>query len=369
MTTAILQIVPRLPGANDGVGDYARTLEQRLSDRWNAETFFATSDSALDHKDFTHVILHYVNYGYQKRGVPFALVSMLRQVRARCSGKFLTIFHELYASRRAPWESAFWLRPFQMQIAKSIAQMSDVAMVSSETMLRQVRQLAPETNVLVQPVFSNFGEPLLSTDQLGNRSLNRWAICGGTVLVERSLRSFGPIVDWVPENAAPRELFVIGGKEIPSVHALVAAVSDRRKTRSGRWQRSESAATTDIRVEYRPNIAATDASQILSSCAFGWLDYFHRPDVPMDVVLKSSAFAALCAHGVIPVFPHPGKAVSITGDALPGPFFVDQNSNNFPATDALPAVAVDLHQWYRRHAASAHAATKIAAAFRLPALA
>src|SRR5215469_13504075 len=112
MTPPILQIVPRWPAAHDGVGDYARTLSQHLAERCQVQTIFADADSVLGQKDFAHVILHYVNYGYQKRGVPFALLSILRKIRARCPGKFLTIFHELYASGRAPWESAFWLRPF-----------------------------------------------------------------------------------------------------------------------------------------------------------------------------------------------------------------------------------------------------------------
>jgi hypothetical protein len=344
----ILQIVPRLPAANDGVSDYARTVAERLAERCHVQTIFSNADSALKQKDFAHVILHYVNYGYQKRGVPFALLPILREIRARCPGKFLTIFHEIYASGRAPWESAFWLRPFQMQIARSIAQISDVALVSSETMVRQLRQLAPETNVSVQPVLSNFGEPPLSADQLVNRSPNRWTICGGTALIERSLRSISAVANRIPERFAIRELFVLGGNNNESVRKLIADLPD-------------------IPAEYRPQIAASDASQILSSCAFGWVDYFHRSDVRTDVILKSSAFAALCAHGVIPVFPHGGTAISIGGDPLPGPFFVDQPANDFPATDARPAVARDVYQWYRRHASSDHVAENIATALGLPA--
>lgn len=349
MTKPILQIVPRLSGANNGVGDYARTVAQRLAERCNLQTMFADADSALDRRDFAHVILHYVNYGYQKRGVPFALLPVLRKIRARCPGKFLTIFHELYASGRALWESAFWLRPLQIQIAKSIAQISDVAIVSSETMLRQLHQFAPETNASVHPVFSSFGEPSLSADQLVNRSPNRWVVCGGTAVVERSLRSISAVANRIPERFIIRELLVVGGNDNETVRTLIGELPG-------------------IRAEYRPRIAAADASQILSSCGFGWLDYFHRPSVPTEVVLKSSSFAALCAHGVIPVFPDRGSDISIAGDALPGPFFVDQNANNFPATDARPAVAGELYQWYRRRAASEHVAAKIAAALGLTAL-
>jgi hypothetical protein len=350
--SVILQIVPRLPGENDGVGDYARTLAQRLSELGQIETLFAAADSALAQKNFAHVILHYVNYGYQKRGVPFALLSILREIRARCRGRFLTIFHEFYASG-PPWKSAFWLRPWQRQIAKSIAQMSDAAIVSSETMLQELRQLAPAIRASVHPVFSNFGEPTLSVDQLANRDPHRWVICGGTALVERSLLSFRTIVHRVPEEIAVRELFVIGGNENPAARASVAAVYDRRR-------RSQSAATTNIRVKYRPEIDAAEASQILTSCSFAWLDYFHRPDVPTDIILKSSVFAGLCAHGVIPVFPHPSSPIEIEDDLLPGPFFIDPNTNNLPAAETTAKLRTDSYHWYHRHAATEHLVREVA---------
>ncbi len=347
----ILQIVPRLPGENDGVGDYARTLAQRLSELGQVETLFATADSALAQENFAHVILHYVNYGYQKRGVPFALMSILREIRARCRGRFLTIFHELYASG-PPWKSAFWLRPFQKQIAKSIAQMSDAAIVSSETMLRELRQLAPEIRASVHPVFSNFGEPTLSVDQLADRDPHRWVICGGTALVERSLRSFCAIVNRIPQLITPRELLVLGGNENRAARALLANLQKLDGLKPSSSER--------LRTDYRPNISAADASQILCNCSFAWLDYFHRPDVPNDIILKSSVFAALCAHGVIPVFPHPGSPIEINNGFLPGPFFIDPNTENLPATEATEKLPSEFYNWYHLHASSNRLADGIA---------
>ena len=317
----ILQIVPRWPGENDGVGDYARTLAQRLSELGQVETLFATADSALAQKNFAHVILHYVNYGYQKRGVPFALLSILREIRARCRGRFLTIFHEFYASG-PPWKSAFWLRPWQRQIAKSIAQMSDAAIVSSETMLQELRQLAPEIRASVHPVFSNFGEPTLSVDQLADRDPHRWVICGGTALVERSLRSFCAIVNRIPQLITPRELLVLGGNENRAARALLANLQKLDGLKPSSSER--------LRTDYRPNISAADASQILCNCPFAWLDYFHRPDVPTDIILKSSVFAGLCAHGVVPVFPHPGPAYRSRTIVCPDPFLSIRTRTIFP---------------------------------------
>ena len=349
--TDILQIVPRLPGENDGVGDYARTLAQRLSQLGQVETLFTTADSALAQDNFAHVILHYVNYGYQKRGVPFALMSILREIRARCRGRFLTIFHEFYAFG-PPWKSAFWLRPWQKQIAKSIARISDAAIVSSETMLQELRQLAPEIRASVHPVFSNFGEPTLSVDQLANRDPHRWVICGGIALVERSLRSFRATIGRIPENVSPSELFVFGGNDNPSARTLLANLQKIDGLKASSSER--------LRTDYRPNISAADASQILSNCRFAWLDYFYRPDVPTDIILKSSVFAGLCAHGVIPVFPHPGSPIEVKDDLLPGPFFIDPSTNNLPPANDIEKLPAELYHWYHRHAASDRLANGIA---------
>src|SRR5712691_6473388 len=124
----ILQIVPKAPGSPDGVGDYALTLARKLLAAYGRKTIFAAHEAAsttavdnfeivplvslatndLLRRRYDHVILHFVNYGYQKRGVPFWLLPILRGLRAQCRGAWLTIFHELYASG-PPWKSAFWL--------------------------------------------------------------------------------------------------------------------------------------------------------------------------------------------------------------------------------------------------------------------
>jgi len=219
-------------------------------------------------------------------------------------------------------------------------------------MLQELRQLAPEIRASVHPVFSNFGEPTLSVDQLADRDPHRWVICGGTALVERSLRSFCAIVNRIPQLITPRELVVLGGNENRAARALLANLQ--------KLDGLEPSSSERLRTDYRPNISAADASQILCNCPFAWLDYFHRPDVPTDIILKSSVFAALCAHGVIPVFPHPGSPIEIEDDLLPGPFFVDPNRNNLPAANDIEKLPAELYHWYHRHAASDRLADEIA---------
>jgi hypothetical protein len=362
----VLQIVPKTPASFDGVGDYALTLARKLRLLFDCETIFAARDCAratnadgfevrpfetegttqFSGAEFDHVILHYVNYGYQARGIPFGLVPIARDLRHNCRGGFLTIFHELYASG-PPWKSAFWLRPLQKRIARRLAELSEVCVVSSEAMLRDLVRLASNAQGIVHPVLSNFGEPDLSPDQFVQRDPHRWTICGGTALIERSLKSFRKIMNRIPEGIAPRQLFVFGGNDSSTVRSLLLELG--------------------IQTDYRPRIASADASSILSASSFLWLDYFDRPDVPMEFVLKSTAFAAACAHGVVPIFPHRSSAISIEVDRLPGPFFIEADSSELPAVDDRATVAERFYGWYQRHASSDHLARGIARALRLTA--
>jgi hypothetical protein len=356
----LLQIVPRLPGGIDGVGDYALTLAAKLRDKFGCDTVFATPEIAsptrardfaavpLDGladvgQQFDRIVLHYVNYGYQKRGIPFGLLSILRQLRRQHRGTVLTIFHELYASG-PPWRSEFWLQPLQIRLAKSFARLSDECIVSSENFFSELRRLVPSARTHLHPVPSGLEEPALSQEQIANRDPHRWAIVGGTVLAERSLRSFRETLGHIPDPIAPRSLIVLGGNENSVTRSLLVDLVLHRT--DSPWRGIES--------EYRPRIAATDASEILRTCSFAWFDYFHRPDVETAMVLKSSAFAAACAHGVVPVFPYRGSPISVEGECLPGPFFVGPNGCETPGAQDRPEVATRIYEWYQRHASSEH---------------
>ena len=345
----LLQIVPRIPGGLDGVGDYALTIARKLRDGFGCATTFATFKASSPQNaggfeviplerlredapaKYDHVLLHYVNYGFQKRGVPFRLLSILRELRRQHRGRLLTIFHELYASG-PPWTSAFWLRPLQIDLAKSVANLSDACIVSSDNFRRELRRMVPHAEIELHPIPSGLGEPSLSAEQIANRDPHRWAIFGGTGLAERSLRSFRQIIGRIPEPIAPRSLFVLGGNENPATRSLLVDL--------------------EIESTYRPSIAAADASEILRTCSFAWLDYFHRPDVETAIILKSSAFASACAHAVITVLPYRGSAIAIDGDRLPGPFFVAADRAQVPGAEARARIAGDIYAWYQRHVSS-----------------
>src|SRR4029077_2010567 len=188
--STILQIVPRVPGGIDGVGDYALTLATNLRDKFGWATVFTAPDASssttirnfeaqpLDHVQdqlarFDHILLHYVNYGYQKRGVPFGLLSMLRRMRKHHRGKLLTIFHELYASG-PPSSSAFWLQPLQIHLTRKVARLSDECIVSSGNFSSELKRLVPNARIHLHPTPSGLEEPSLSPQQIANRDPHQW---------------------------------------------------------------------------------------------------------------------------------------------------------------------------------------------------
>jgi hypothetical protein len=350
----VLQIVPQLPGTLDGVGDYALNLAKALSaDHGIATTFLVAGNTPVASKDgyavisglsrdaigdlaqeCAHVILHYVNYGYQARGVPFSLRAFVRHLRGQLRGRWVTMFHELYASG-APWRSAFWLRPFQVGIARDIIDASTACIVSNTPIEEAIHAYDPRKKVYLAPVMSNFGEPELRGFEAA--SPERWAICGGTALIARSVALFEQLHQLIPEACGPVHLDVVGGREQISIRTSLDRLS---RGRAG------------LSCHYHPEVKAELASELLQKASFGWIDYFGAGKVWPGMVLKSTAFAAFCAHGIVPILAHREGPITIDGDALPGPYYITPETTNFPAPEQLREMKQKIYAWYHAHAAS-----------------
>jgi len=351
----VLQIIPQISDEPDGVTDYALNLAKALLANHRLRTRFATGKrSEFSEKDGFEItaltdaqtlharslILHYVNYGYQNRGLPFSLVTALRRLRQRCCGRILVIFHELFASG-PPWKSEFWLEPLQKKLARDVVQLADARLVSSESMREILNHIAPGLDAIVHPIPSAFGEPIIDVDQLRARDNHRWLICGGTQVIERSLRSFLQIIDAIPNVLAPAEVLVVGGTENPNVRRMLKSLGH-------------------VRSEYHPAVSAERASQILSTCTFGWLDYFADRKAKPDLLLKSSSFANMCANAVVCVMPQASGPISLNGEPLPGPFTIARDGVRLPSASDRHVVAHAIYDWYHRHASIASLAQVIA---------
>jgi hypothetical protein len=354
----VLQIVPHLPGTFDGVGDYALNLARALTADHGINTTFLVADktsttsrdsypvvSELNPKDcpalardHEHVILHYVNYGYQARGVPFSLRAFVRQLRSQMRGGWVTTFHELYASG-PPWKSAFWLRPFQVRIARDMIDASTSCVVSNPPVEMAIRAYDSRKKIYSVPVMSTFGEPELVDFRAA--SPKRWVICGGTALVARSLELFERLKSRIPDEFRPQHLDVVGGRKNESIVATL----DRLK-------RSQ----PDLRLHHYAEVGTDLASEVLRESSFGFMDYFGAGTVWPGMVLKSTAFAALCAHGVIPVLSHREPPISVDGGALPDAYCLTPTGSNLPPLEEVPEIRKQVYDWYHAHAASRQAA-------------
>jgi hypothetical protein len=275
-----------------------------------------------------------VNYGYQARGIPFSLRAFAQRLRGQLRGRWVTTFHELYASG-PPWKSAFWLRPLQVRIARDIIDASTSCFVSNPPIERAIHAYDAGKKVYLAPVLSNFGEPELSGfDAISPR---RWAICGGTALIARSLALFEQLHRLIPEPFAAEHLDVVGGREEISIKSTLDRLS---RSRPG------------LSCHYHPEVSAEFASEILRQSSFGWIDYFGAGKMWPGMVLKSTAFAAFCAHGVVPVLSHREEPMAINGDALPGPNYITPEAINFPSPEQLREIQHNIYAWYHAHAHS-----------------
>jgi hypothetical protein len=360
---AVLQIVPHLPGSYDGVGDYALNLAKALSKACNLQTTFLVAQTTetrskdgfevfsglagdLSSRSFDHVILHYANYGYQSRGVPFELRRFSRGLRRNLHGRWITTFHELYASG-PPWKSAFWLRPWQVKIARDLIDISDFCFVSNDVIRNAISRHDARKRIRLLPVMSNFGEPELA--DFDGRPKARWAICGGETLIARSLRSLKAALPSIPLNYFPTEIAIIGGHQGESIRELVQDLK---------------AAMPDTSLNCHPKITADGASQILAGCSFGWLDYYGRGKAWPGMIFKSGSFAAYCAHGVIPVLSHEESTLALEGDELPGPYFIAGGKVKLPEFEHLSQKRRQIYDWYHKHASSERAADAYLEALR-----
>ena len=360
----VLQIVPQFPGTFDGVGDYALNVARALSTHHDIDTTFlvaaaghagfrdehsvisglncdAASALARDHQ---HVILHYANYGYQSRGVPLHLRKFARLLRRELSGRWVTAFHELYASG-PPWKSAFWLRPLQVGVARDLMDLSDACVVSNRPIESALHAHDAAKPIHLLPVMSNFGEPSLVP--IDPRSPKRWAVCGGTALIARSLTLLDQLLPLVPEQFAPEHVDVVGGRAGAAISTCVNRLKQNRQ----------------LAVHHYPEVTVDLASEVLRRSAFGWIDYFGQGTVWPGMVLKSGAFAALCAHGVIPILSHREEPVVLDGDALPGPYYLTPDAVSFPsAGESIAGIGQRFYDWYHAHADSERAANVYARA-------
>jgi hypothetical protein len=340
----IVQIVPKLSPAISGVGDYAYLLAQQLRADQDINTRFLVCDPLwqrahdlerfiVDQLESRHlsefekkinvrgipdkVLLHYVGYGYQKRGCPLWLVRGLQRWRARNGNRTLIImFHELYASG-APWRSSFWTSPIQRRLVTSLARTADYCLTNLNESMRELIRLAgcAEQKVSVLPVFSNVGEPK-SFPGLDTRK-PRMVVFGSAVSRHQAYNQHR-----VNLEAACRQL---GIEEIVDIGVPLDRIPE-----------------LTVPCVPRGILPAQALSYELLNARAGFFTY------PVRCLGKSTIFAAYAAHGLAPVTYAENMAAN--KDALRcGEHFLPVSSTDRCDLNQIETISQNAHDWYRGH--------------------
>ncbi|MFM5895998.1 MAG: glycosyltransferase family 1 protein, partial [Dolichospermum sp.] len=298
--TTVIAIVPRLPPAIDGVGDYALNLARQLRKDFNIHTHFIVGNStwqgAAEIEGFTisqitdnsastlvsllssndkysSILLHYVGYGYAQRGCPVWLVQGLERWKSLYpKNRLVTMFHEISASG-PPWTSAFWLSSLQRDLAARLTKLSDRCITSKQLYADIITQISrgKHNQVLFLPVFSNVGEPEKLPPDLSERQ-QRLVIFGGVANRARVYNQSQKVLNYVCQRLNIQEIYDIGTPTgiTPSFIGKVPI----------------------LEIGEQP---AHKVSDILTNSIAGFCDY--NP----DFLAKSGIFAAYCAYRLLPI--------------------------------------------------------------------
>jgi hypothetical protein len=345
----ILQILPYLPPTITGVGDYGYLLAQQLRADHDINTRFLLCDpiwhgvrdldgfivDQLESRQMIEfqkklnfcgtadaVLLHYVGYGYQKRGSPVWLVRGLQRWKARNRNcKLIVMFHELYAFG-PPWRSSFWTSHLQRFLAKSLALLSNHCITNLQASMQALVQMTsrPLSHFSVLPVFSTIGEPKGSISF--TKKSPRMAVFGSAGWRRQAYDAYGTVLDQACQK--------LGISEIIDIGPPCDAVPDL----STAWVA-------------KGILSAEEVSRQLLNTRAGFFVY------PARCLGKSSVFAAYAAHGLIPVT----FSENIAGnDGLrPGEHFLPMLSTYDCDPNQMEIIGQNAHDWYRKHSIREHA--------------
>jgi Glycosyltransferase Family 4 len=339
----LIQIVPELPPAVGGVGDYALLLADELG-RLGLETTFVVPEPQhqmqLEHpRDLPEVsavlprpdalaqrlqvlrpdvvLLHYSGYGFAKRGAPLWLARGLRRWKRRApAARLVVMFHELWASG-PPWTSSFWTSPLQRALAAGVLRLADTYLTNTDLCARHLQRLAPHRSPpAVLPVLSNVGEPDDPRPLEAREPLAVvFGLPGMRVRVYRNFEAFLPTL----RTAGIEAILDIG----PPL--------DRRAT--------DGLALPVTRWGY---LEPSAASELILSARFGLLDY------PLQLAAKSGIFAAYAAHGLVPLL---RSAAGGRADGLQHGVNLVRAGEPLPGLpDAAEGLSAMARLWYLDHA-------------------
>jgi hypothetical protein len=352
MTKIILMIVPRLPPAIDGLGDYGLLLAKQLRQEFGINTRFIVGDPEWNGADtidgfkvskigtrsssafktllneeskFSKVImLNYVGYGYAKRGSPIWLIDGLKSYLAENQdAKLVSMLHELYA--KGPiWTSAFWTSWLQQRLVKNLINMSHACFTSKQEYSQIIKKFShnKSTSPIVLSVFSNVGEinnPLHLLDRPSRL----------TVFGSKTWRNL------LYTNSLPALSKICRDLHITEIIDIGSPLT------------SETIVINNLKVKQLGIQSSEVITEILSNSRIGATYY------PNAYLCKSGIYAAYCAHNVLPLV---GWYEEQKADG------VEKNQEYWSLGNAevltwerAQIIADNAYHWYLTHNLSVHA--------------
>ena len=338
----IIQIVPYLPPAVSGVGDYGLLLAKELQRSHNIHTRFVVCDSEYEPSPETNgftvskvpahsagaltkilqeaedegatVLLQYVGYGYQRRGAPLWLVNGLEAWRGASRRPWLvTMFHELFASG-PPWRSSFWNSPLQRWIVARLARTSDCCVTNIRRYARRLETWRPSGSrgVEVLPVFSNVEE---SENWTSNRR-NEMVIFGSRVWREAAYT-----------NSIEDLIKVCRLLDIKKIHDIGPPLSADFEP--------------PIAIERHGVLPPPAVKEIMQNALVGFFTY------PTPFLGKSTIFAAYASHGVVPITVDANNKTNEDHLRLNNHFLTCGALAGNPAS--ISTIGEQVHSWYEKH--------------------
>jgi hypothetical protein len=349
----LIQVLPQRAENPNGLADYALSLAHALregngidsvflsatssahavpkQDEWQTVSLERRQAQMLAHTVWSlsaetkaqALLLHFVGYGYQKRGIPLWLANGLNIWKRRVPDiPLISIFHELYATGR-PWQSGFWLSPVQKQIARSILDLSVAALTPTELGSMQLSKWngsGADKIVATMPVFSNVGEPGRGAHPSARGAI---AVVFGLAGVEDRL--FGihrPEVERILLMLGIEKVFDVGPRQFSTPRSLAG-----------------------VPVISKGALPRHAVSELLQQARFGFIAY------PVDVISKSGVFAAYAAHGVVPiVLSDETRLTSLEGLRSSQHFLDGLRLGSGVSLDQLASLQSELFKWYGGHA-------------------
>lgn len=358
MTNSVLYVLPRVPPAFCGIGDYSWMLAQELRRQHRLESRFLAagiswkepqgetefpverlgslqSGALLDailRSDAGTVYLHVSLYGYQKRAVPWWLMrAVLKLSTMKKRPRIVTMFHELFSSGSVR-TSSFWLQPLQKIILRSLARCSDAIRTNREAYAAWLREAVRSTGQRVtrMPVFSTFGEPA-SLTPCSSRPPWMMMFGGGIHDGTDSSRTLARAAEIAQKNGIEVIHLFGTGKD--------AAPGDQ---------------TLGVKLQRHGRISSAEISDIMRQCRIGYNAYH-----PLYLG-KSTIFNSFAAHGLTVITAGEGLPSTLPDGLRLGTELIAAES--YASKPRLTLEELDAHSaalaaWYSEHNLRANAAS------------